>query len=76
MKRIIIIVTALASTLLLSSCEDEFKDTCINELHGVIKSDTQVINTTAFDSKGRLITGTSTVTTRFCIADGKVVMQS
>lgn len=60
----------------LTGCEDEFKDTCVNELHGVVKSDTKVITTTAFDSKGKMITGTSTVTVRFCVVDGEIKMQS
>lgn len=61
---------------LLMACEDEFRTTCEKDLGGVVKTDTKVITTTAFDSKGRPIIGTSTITFKFCIVDGKVVMQS
>ena len=74
MKRVII-VACLPGLLLLAGCENEFRKTCEEELGGVYKEDTKIIQTIAYDSKGRPIFGTSTVTVKFCLKDGEVVMQ-
>lgn len=75
MKRLILGLAALALVPVLTGCDDEFRTMCENDLGGVVKSDTKVITTTAVDSNGRLIVGTSTITVRFCLKDGTVVAQ-
>ena len=76
MKKIVIIATALLSSLVLTGCEDDFKNTCA-DMGGVIKEDTKVIPTTTIDpSTGKVLTSTTIITTRFCIVDGEVKMQS
>lgn len=77
MKRFIIITVALSSTVFLTGCEDEFKDACVTELGGKIISDTKVNSYSGVESgSGKMVNGTITESTRFCIVDGAVVMQS
>lgn len=73
-RRAALAVTLASSTILLAGCENEFKATCEGDVGGVYKEDTKVVTTTLFDSKGKPIFGTSTVTVKMCIKDGEVVM--
>lgn len=73
--RILSIVGLIASVFLLTGCED-FEKMCKEELGGTVKSDSNVVTTTAYDAKGKPIIGTTVITTHFCIKDGEVIAQS
>lgn len=76
MKKALVVLAVLSSTLVLSGCEDEFKDACINDLGGKIISDSKVNSYSGYTNDGKFVNGTVTESTRFCIVDGKVEMQS
>ena len=77
MRRLILISALIGSSFLLTGCEDEFKDACVNDLGGKIISDTKMNSYSGIDSKtGGMVNGTVTESTRFCIKDGEVLMQS
>ena len=76
MRRIAVIIATVICTLTLSSCEDEFKTMCVEDLGGKVISDTKVNNYTGMTNDGKFVNGTTTETTRFCIVDGEVVAQS
>lgn len=77
MKRLLILVAVVASTLTLSGCEDEFKNMCVDDLGGKVTEDTKYNSYNGIDSKtGSMVNGTITETTKFCVVDGKVVAQS
>lgn len=76
MKRLLVIFALVMSVSTLSGCEDEFKTMCEQELGGKVTDDTKSNFYSGTDSSGKFVTGTITETTRFCIADGKVVAQS
>ena len=76
MKRNLVILAVLVSTLTLAGCEDEFKNSCINDLGGKVVSDTKMNSYSGNTPDGKFVNGTMTETTRFCIVDGEVAMQS